>query len=430
MRYLILSALFYVLSFGQVAKPQTVESETFETFVKEVMQKSSVPGLAVIAFNDERITYEQAFGRTDSSGTPVTLDTPFQLGSVSKSFSALIIAQLHAEGTLDLDAPVTDYLPELALGQHISWQNITLRQIVSHQSGLSTIDGNRVQAVTDRSQDAMQKAVRTIAKAKPSSQPGERLEYSNANYMLLAAVIEKLDNRSFEQAVSDRIFKPLTMTQSYVQMPIPGANTEAAGFVQWFGFPVQQRFIAGRVMMAPGGVTASARDLATYVRAVMRKDARIIPQGFASELLAPATPVSEYGWAYGFGWMFAEIEGEQAIFHSGLNSGFAAHAAFIPSRQEGVIVLTNISGSQMSDVPGVVARKALGVPTGPIAPTLTQRATLWGLTAGALTLLLGALRSVRNIFVPEKPPMKWLTLIVPSVVLLGLSYGMPERAAS
>lgn len=424
LRLLLVFVLLLVLSATHGAISQTIAQTDLDSFVEEVMLDSSVPGIAVVVFDESGVTHERALGRADLNGTPVTLDTPFQLGSVSKSFAALVILQLHAEGKLDLDAPVTDYLRELEGAHRIEWSRITLRQILSHQSGLAMIDGNRWQTSTDRSDDAMQKTLQRLATFKPSSRPGERFEYSNANYMIIAAVIEKIENRPYEQVLSERIFKPLEMTQSYVQVPSRSVNAEAAGFRQWYGRPIQHRFIAGRVMMAPGGVTASARDLATYVQAVSNRDAVIVPETFSEEILASQTPTNSDGSGYGYGWMLINVEGETAVFHSGLNSGFAAHAALFPSRKTGAVVVSNLSGSQMIDVPGVIARKALGVQTGPLSPTLTQRITLWGLTVGALVLSAGAVNSLRQIFSPAKKRIKWLTLIVPTIILLGLSYGL------
>jgi len=423
-RWFILFTFFLALPVTPTATAQAVEPAELDSFIDQVMRNSSVPGVAVVVFDADGITYERAYGRADNIGTPVTLDTPFQLGSVSKSFAALVIVQLHAEGKLDLDAPVTDYLQELEGDRKVEWPSITLRHILSHQSGLAMIDGNRRQASSDRSQNAMQQAVKRLAKVKPSSGPGERFEYSNANYMMIAAIIEKIEGRSYEQILSERIFEPLRMSQSYVQMPSASVNEEAAGFRQWYGWPIQHRFIPGRVMMAPGGVTASARDLATYVQAVSTRDTAIVPEAFSEELLNSVTPKSATGSGYGYGWMLADIEGERAVFHSGLNSGFAAHAAFFPSRKTGAVVVSNLSGSQTADVPGVIVRKALGVPTGPESPTLTQRILLWGLTVGALVLLAGAINSLRQLFKSDKKPIKWLTVTVPSVVLLGLSYGL------
>ena len=419
------------MTFGQVvasASGQQFDKATFEEFVKTTMTASNVPGAAVIVWDDEETLFADAFGRADEKGSVVTLETPFQVGSVSKTFAAVLMVQLAAEGRLALDAPVVDYLPNFRTQNAETSRNITIKHILSHRSGFATIDGNRIQHENDRSPDALTTAVEDLGQAQLVSVPGERYEYSNANYMIAAAVIESVTGQSYEKAMHERVFLPLGMTNSYVQLPTGTHVQEAMGFRQWFTRPVAFSNIAGRAYVAAGGVTASARDLATYVRAVANADPRIIPQDFSDTMfLRQDKDGSELGgWYYGLGWMIADVNGEKVIYHSGLNGGFSAQAAFSPTDGRGALALTNQSGMIQADVPGVIVRKALGAPTGPVDPSLGQHLTVWGLALTALSLsffyVLSTLRFAA--FVKRTGKVGVLRRVLPAIGLFALAYGL------
>jgi CubicO group peptidase (beta-lactamase class C family) len=419
---------------AQNLQAQEFQLEGFESFVEDTLAASTIPGASVVFFDENGIVYQKAFGIADNKDRPVTLDTPFQLGSVSKSFAALLIVQLASEGALDLDDKVTQYLPYFRTKDETSWQDITVRHALSHRSGLSTLDGNRLQDETYRGEDALEIAVRTLSKATLKARPGEALEYSNANYMIVAAIVEAVSEQSFEAAMKARIFGPLGMKNSYVQMPAAETETvqEATGFRQWFGKPVARHYIAGRGMMGAGGVTASASDLATYVQAVSQNDPRIIPAEFSKDIIRPHDALPSEGWDYGFGWMLSRVNGDKYVFHSGLNGGFAAHAAYFPDQRRGGVVVTNQSGSLQADVPGVIIRKGLNIPMGSPAPTSGQKWMIWGLLLTWVSLAFFAvLSTVRfSAHVKKMGGVSWFRRAAPAILLFGLAYGLAFIAPS
>ncbi|NNC37922.1 MAG: beta-lactamase family protein [Hyphomonadaceae bacterium] len=423
----IISFLFILLLAGvvQAAFAQDFDETRYEQFIAETMDASSVPGLAVILFDGDGVFYEKSFGIADKDKTPVSLDTPFQLGSVSKSFAALLLVQLAAENQLDLDAPVSDFLPDFRPQDKIAGREMTVREIIAHRSGFSTLDGNREQDNTDRGSDVFEKAVAKLNTVQLQSEPGSVFQYSNANYMIVAALVETISGKEFETVMDERIFTPLNMTNSYVQKFEGDHLKEATGFRQWFGMPRARAFTSGRVMMAAGGVVASAYDLALYVRAVSSRDSRIIPPEFADALLLPIETNGATDSPYGYGWMFAELEGRDVIYHSGLNGGFSTQVAFFPGTGRGGVVLTNLSGSLQGDVAGAVLRKGLGVPTGAAKPGVMQYVNLWGLVATVISLLMFAVRSIRQIM--SRPPKfkkrNWFLTLLPTLLLFGLAYG-------
>lgn len=405
------------------AAPSLVPSAAqVDAYVERGMADLHIPGAAVALFSGGRVTHVRGLGRADDAGTPVTAQTPFQLGSVSKSFAALVVLQLADEGRLSLDDPIVRYIPTFRTADPAASNRITIRHLLNHRSGLSTLDGNRSQSTTDRGADTMAQATLKLRTAPLDNPPGERFEYSNANYALVAHLIETVERRPYEEVLQARIFAPLDMRNTFVQVAKPGSTRPALGHTQWFGQTVKRDFVAGRMMAGPGGVTASAEDLASYLVAVFGHDPRIIPAALAESLSR------DRRGGYEFGWEFDTIEGRRLIFHGGLNPGFWTRVAYDPQTRQGVLVLTNMSGSLEGNLVGGTVSYALGLPAEDIAPDGVNRLRLWGTLGLTILLLLGSVLSIRRLITrratafrrPMVARMTWA--IVPSLALIGLSY--------
>lgn len=415
--------------FAFIAEAQEFDSSNFndakfETFIEDTMEASNIPGLAVIIFEGDVTLYENAIGIANAQKTPVTLDTPFQLGSVSKTFAALLMVQLAAEGTVNLDAPVITYLPNFRLRNSEGGETITVRDILSHRSGFAMIDGNRIQEGQYRGEDALTIAVKGLENATLKSVPGTAFEYSNANYMIAAAVIEAVTGQTYETVMDERIFQPLGMKNSYVQMPLRETVEEAVGFRQWFGVSKAHKNIAGRAYVAAGGVTASARDLAVYLKAIINQDPRILPAAYADQIFSRQGEDTNFDWGYGLGWMI-QTEGAKTLkYHSGLNGGFAAHIAFTSEDARGGVVITNQSGFLQADVPAVIIRKGLGLEPGLSRPSTGAYLMIGGLVATALSLIfffgLSTLRF--NAYARRVGRVNVFRRVLPSLALFALAY--------
>jgi CubicO group peptidase (beta-lactamase class C family) len=403
-----------------------------DAYIERGMKQLDIPGSAVSLFANGAITHAKGFGAIDSSGTPVTAETPFQLGSISKSFTALIVLQLADEGRLSLDDPISKYIPYFQTKEKLSSDQITVRFLLNHRSGLTTLAGNSHQDTTYRGADAMERVIRQFQSTQLFAVPGERFQYSNANYILLAQLIESIEQSPFEKVVAARIFVKLGMTNSFVQIASDPTSQPAVGHTQWFGNTVEQDFIAGRLMMGPGGITSSASDLATYLIAVFENDPRIM-----SKALSEALSKERKG-GYEFGWEFDAIDGRRVIFHGGLNPGFLAMVKYTPATRQGALVLTNMSGSLEGSFIYGATDYALGLPSAPIAPGNGALVRLWGSLSLTCVLLIAfvfwaykmntilaeqatrptsPVRSLRGSSI-----VKWLKIGVPAFCLICLAY--------
>lgn len=176
------------------ALPADGPEGSIEDFITSEMTASLAPGLAYALVADGHITSADAHGVVEAGGTTrVTPDTPFVIGSISKSFTALAVMQLIEAGEVDLDAEVSQYLDSFSGRQAGA---ITIRQLLSHTSGFSTGQGNAPPADTPDRSDALAFHVAELANVEPTFEPDERWEYSNTNYQILGRLIEVVTGQS------------------------------------------------------------------------------------------------------------------------------------------------------------------------------------------------------------------------------------------
>src|SRR5829696_9942045 len=213
------------------------EFAAIERFVRKEMAAQRIPGLALGIVKGDRIAYLRGFGKADESGRAVTPQTPFILGSVSKSFTALAIMQLVEAGKIELDAPVQRYLPWFRVADEEASAQITVRHLLNQTSGLSTKTGRSFNGSGDTSDGALETAVRKLRSAEPTAPVGEKHQYSNLNYTTLGLIVQTVSGESYEHYVKEHILIPLNMKDSFMFVPEAQRHGLATGHEYWFGWP-------------------------------------------------------------------------------------------------------------------------------------------------------------------------------------------------
>lgn len=381
----------------------------FDIAAMEMREDAGSPGMAVAVLRKGKAIYAKGYGIAGPSGQPVTARTVFQIGSITKSFVALVILQMASEGKLGLDDPVVSHLPTFRTASKAQSDRITIHHVVTHQSGLTTLDGNSANPV-DPELSGPAAAVAGLAGVQLFAEPGASFQYSNANYALLSHLIEVLDGQPFEQVLRERIFEPLNMADSFVQVPPSDASsTIATGYRLWFGAPrawqPEPDGEPDRRMIGAGGVVSSIEDMARYLEAVLSRDARIVPAD--ADRLFRVTPVNEH-WGYAYGW-FANTTGEVPVFeHSGFTPGFFTLAVLVPAKGDAVIVLTNMSGLAHGDLPRAVSHAALGWDAVPAAPSMGARTAIWSAVMAPVGILLLLFKTGRRLFKHRQTMRPWV----------------------
>jgi CubicO group peptidase (beta-lactamase class C family) len=324
------SVVLAILALLPISLSASLPHEAVEHFVTAAWPDSGAPGLAYAASDKGKVVAGARGTTLAGAGEPVTPDTPFLIGSVSKSFTALAVMRLVEAGTLDLDAGIGTYLDAFA-GR--PGGAITLRQLLSHTSGYSTVQGNGPHAETLAAHAAM------VARWTPAYPPGERWEYSNTNYHLLGAVIEAVTGEDFADHIERRILAPAGMTHSFVARDAEPDGV-AHGHRPWFGGKRAYTEREGGQVAAPaGGIFASANDLARYAAIMIDGRDDIVSAAGKAQMLRPASAQSPF---YGLGWFIDPQAGTAA--HGGLVPGSEALLTLVPAERKAAIVLVNANG--------------------------------------------------------------------------------------
>lgn len=362
----------------------------FEAFAEDVIARGQIPAAAVaLAYNSE-VVYEHGFGHRDADGRlPVTADTRFGLGSVTKSFPALAIVQLEEAGTLAVTDPVIRWLPEFKLPRAEDARYVpetTIHHFLTHTSGIppepSLLHARAASIRADPDLDRMHPrplgipaAIREFEQISTYEElmglmarqdfaalgpPGRAISYSNEGYVLLAAIVERASGQSFPDYLQEHILNPLAMTRTGLYTrTTPPLEPEVIPFaVDTRGgsrevFPSPAWWDQGQ-MYGNGGLKSTTRDLLRYLEVYRTggtsHGTRIVSEAGVAKMTTPHQPIPP-GGAYGYGLRIVEAPGGlKAIEHGGGNKGVATHVVIVPEAGLTAVALTNLANAPASDL--------------------------------------------------------------------------------
>jgi CubicO group peptidase (beta-lactamase class C family) len=239
------------------------DSEAIDDFVSQQMKAGNIPGLSLGIVKDDQILYVKGYGKADETNRLVTPQTPFMIGSITKSFTALAIRQLVNEGKIVLDTPVKDYIPWFQISDIEASKKITIRNLLDHTSGISTKASYEYELYNDR-YDLVQ-AVQMLTRVKLNRPIGESYEYSNINYIILGLVIQNVTGISYGEYIKNNIFVPLQMKNSYCTESEAKNNGLARGYQLCFGFMMPRSVPHSKALLPAGNLMASVEDMAQYL---------------------------------------------------------------------------------------------------------------------------------------------------------------------
>lgn len=309
-----------------------------DRYITDRMEAARIPGASVAIVKDDRIVYLKGYGRADESGRPVTPQTPFVIGSISKTFTALAVMQLVESGKVDLDAPVQRYLSWFRVADAEASAQITIRSLLNHTSGLPQVTSTFLW--TGQDDGVLERSVRylkTVELARPIGSFG----YSNANYQILGLIVQTVSGQPFEAYVDEHIFAPLDMTGSFTSQQQAQRHGLATGYRWWFGFPIPATMPFIRAELPAGFLISSTQDMAHYLIAQMnggqyRSRSVLSPHGIAFMQAEAA------GVPYGNGWELASFSGRRLVNQDGATANYQASMFFDPKARVGVYVAGNV----------------------------------------------------------------------------------------
>ncbi|MGX7927328.1 serine hydrolase domain-containing protein [Tsuneonella sp. HG094] len=344
--------------------------------IVEAAYPATGPGAAVVVTEHGKVVYSGASGMADiAGGKPITADTVFRIGSLTKQFSAAVVLQLVAEGKLSLDDPVTKFVP----GYPGSGGKATVRQLLNHTSGIQSYTGIPGWMAGDKPAIAFTTTalIGEFRDQPVEFQPGEKWNYNNSGYVLVGAVIEAVTGKPWWQAVDDRIVKPLGLTS----IRYGGEEETVAAFATGYSAAGEGKYEPSRkidmsVPHAAGALIGTVGDFARWAHALHH--GKVVSPALYAEMIAPTKLADGTSAPYGYGIAQSDVRGLPALTHSGGIFGFGTNSIYLPDSGLAVTVFTNAdSGIQSAGMPMLrIAAEAIGKPFPVFAEVATDPAAV------------------------------------------------------
>ena len=333
--------------------------QDIEQFVVEQLAAWEIPGCAVAAVKDGQVVLSEGWGRRDvEADLPVTAQTLFAIGSVTKSFTAATVGALVDDGLLEWERPLRDYVPDIRLHDPVVTERLSVIDLLSHRSGLPGHDLAHIGHPELTRADF----VRRLRFLPLSRDLRQAFQYCNLGYLLAGYVVDVLSGASWEDFLRSRLLTPLGMDRSNLSVEEMGADADhATAYERRHGVvvPVPARPLTA---LAPAGaINSCAADMTTWLLAQLGQgqldgQAIVSPATVALQhtphMLVPEdrTFPASTRYAYGLGWLIGRYREHRLVEHTGGIDGFLTQCMLLPDDGIGVIVLTNTSSSSMAPV--------------------------------------------------------------------------------
>ena len=308
----------------------SVQADKVDDYIKSLMQRQHLPGLSLVVIKDHKIAKVQGYGLANIElNVPVTPETVFKIGSVSKQFIATGIMLLAQEGKLKLDDNINIYLD----GAPDTWKPITISHLLTHTSGIVReapgFDPLKIQNDAD--------VIKTAYELPLRFTPGEKYEYCNVGYFTLAEIIRKVSGKPWGEYLSERLFKPLGMNATRTTDMRDLVSHRANGY-RWSNGKFENSAIY-LALRPSGAFLSTVLDLAKWEEALANE--KVLKHAELDQMWTPVKLNNGKTEAYGFGWQLDDVRGHKLVNHGGSLPGFRAEFSRYVDDKLTVIVLTN-----------------------------------------------------------------------------------------
>ncbi|WP_163139516.1 serine hydrolase domain-containing protein [Bacillus sp. 22-7] len=341
----IILVLFLFTSFSYLPENSASAEENIEAkiekAIKDYLEDYQVPGASVAIVHNNKLFFSKSWGVTGEIKEEVTEQTPFTIGSISKSLTGMAIMKLADNGTIRLDASIQEYLPWLKLNNGKAGE-ITVERLLAQTSGFSTYDGLALSDKELTGRNAIKNQVKKLSEVELTAAPGEKHQYSNANFLILGAMLEELTGMSYAEYMELHIFQPLGMKNAAANKEDSYKNGYLSGYQSWFGMPVKSSVAYDDAGAPYGYITSSSADMIQFVKLLSGKG----PDHFISDktldlFKTPQVQTGEDRY-YGLGIRISNPDTpKEMIWHSGSTPDSHAEVFYIPGTGWGGVILTN-----------------------------------------------------------------------------------------
>jgi CubicO group peptidase (beta-lactamase class C family) len=342
---------------ARILRAQITVAEV-DRLVERRMRDQKTPGLAIGIASRGRVVVARGYGLRDARRkNPVTPRTIFAVGSVTKSFTAAVLATLVDQGKLSWDTPVREYLPWFRMYDPVTTELVTLRDMLSHRTGLPRHDFIRFS--TYQSREELLRAIRYL---EPSRTFRDVYQYNNLMYVAAGYVGGVVAGSTWEDLVRERIFRPLAMTRSNTSVmdsqrmddfATPHENGKPVEFYEYARFGVGPN----------GAVNTCIDDLLKYLNLYL-DESPLLSARQREELWKPVIPVNATT-SYAMGWQVGSHSGEFRVSHGGAITGFRAAVVLLPQRKIAIAVMGNDESAPADRIASELTDRILGLASQP-----------------------------------------------------------------
>jgi CubicO group peptidase (beta-lactamase class C family) len=329
-----------------------------DSLVGAAMAATRTPGMSVAVVKGGDTILIRGYGRADvENDVPVTPETVFRIGSVTKQFTSAAVMRLVEQNKVRLDAPLSAYLPEYTG----PGRNITVHHLLNHTSGIPSYTGVGARWTSQMSMNVPhERMLAFFAADSLEFQPGTKWAYNNSGYYLLGMIVERVTGEPYAQHVRRTLAAPLGLgstlycaERGIVPHRAAGYAVQADTLVNDEPFGMDQAFAAGAMCSTP-------RDLVRWTRAL--SGGRVVSAASYARMTTPAPLTGGGRQTYGYGLGTGELAGRRKVSHGGGISGFTAQLAHYPADDLVVVVLANREGASVGQLETRIARRVLGIP--------------------------------------------------------------------
>ncbi len=348
---------------GSAAGKQGLDG--LDDFVTQAMKDWKVPGLAIAVVQGDKVILSKGYGYRDmEKQLPVTSNTLFAIGSITKSFTVSTLGMEMDEGKVDWDKPVRDYLPTFKLYEPMLTEQVMIRDLVTHRTGLPRHDF--IWYTSDFSREDL---LRRLQYLEPSKPLRAKFQYNNLMFMTAGYIAGQLNGTSWEDAITQRVLRPLGMNgTNFSELDTQNTSDFAEPYRKGSDLKAELKRIPfdqqcpNRCAMGPAGeINSNVDDMSKYLLFHMNKGKaggkQLLSENNSEQMQVPqmaiqgASPYKELGDDnYGMGFFLSTYRGHKVVEHGGNIDGFSAELTFMPNDRIGVVVLTNLDGNPLPQI--------------------------------------------------------------------------------
>ncbi len=332
--------------------------------IEQALKDFDVPGLSIGIVVDGHVIATKGYGVRDiERKLPVTPETLFGIGSCTKAFSTFAMGMLIEEGLMAWDQPVCDILPEFRLSSQYATQNVTLRDLATHRSGMA-----RHAYMWYNAKCSREELLRRLRHLDFACDIRERFIYGDLMYMVAGMAVARAAKKPWEEVISEKVLKPLEMKRTnFSVVDSKRDENHALPYVERGGSLRQMQFRDFSLIGGGGGMNSTAKDLTHWIKMLLAQgtyaDKPLISPAALQEMFAGQVIVSGYAEskdlllnAYGLGWGIHSYRGHYNVSHDGGVDGFTSVVGILPYDGIGIVVLAN---KNLSTLPRLIAFEAM-----------------------------------------------------------------------